>query len=90
MTADSSCAVCGLFALDGVALFYLCRHLVHATCALPNPDVDMPERPESIAMSQLMHSDRRINSRQRSLGSKLSYAAAVRVRVGGCPVCRSL
>jgi hypothetical protein len=26
--------------------------------------------------------------REKELGSKLSYAAAVRVRVGGCPVCK--
>ena len=70
-------------------LLYLCRHLVHATCVLLNPDLELPSRPDSSTMNHLLSSDngRGMQARRRELGSKLSYAAAVRVRVGRCPAC---
>ncbi|RXK35663.1 vacuolar protein sorting 41 [Tremella mesenterica] len=69
-------------------LGYLCKHLVHSTCSLLNADVELPVR-EDAAVSHLLSGDRgkSVRTRQRELGAKLSYAAAVRVRVGGCPVC---
>jgi hypothetical protein len=65
---------------------YLCRHLVHAACALSNEDVQLPERVESASVSYLLTGDR-VRTRRRELGNKLSHAAAVRTRVGRCPVC---
>ena len=71
-------------------LVYLCRHTVHARCALPHADVALPPRPESAAVNQLMSQDGRHGAKgfKRGLATRLGYAAALRVRVGGCPVCR--
>lgn len=96
ITASSTCAVCKQLAFPlsstedpPLVLNYLCRHLVHATCALPHADIDLPSRPENASVSHLLSNDNRRNtkSRERDLSAKLSYAAAVRVRVGRCPVC---
>lgn len=91
-SAESNCQVCrqpAFGAESPLALMYLCRHLVHATCALPHADIELPPHPEDATISHLLSDDNRRNarSRERELGSKLSYAAAVRVRVGKCPVC---
>ena len=93
---DEKCAICGLAAFapsaagpaSSLSLVYLCRHLVHATCALLNPDIELPPPAEHPAINQLLSTERRgAKTQRRELGAKLSYAAAVRVRVGSCPVC---
>ena len=88
IAAQSTCAVCGLpaFANQKVTLLYLCRHIVHAHCALVNPDTDLPERNESESISALLSSDKS-RVRRRALGNRLAYASSVRVRVGKCPSC---
>jgi len=94
--AKSVCEICKLpaFALSNPAnnpptLIYLCRHIVHAACALPDSGIDLPTRPEAASIGYLLSSEnRRSNAAHvKSLGGKLSFAAAVRVRVRGCPVC---
>lgn len=80
---------------ESLVLVYLCRHGVHATCALLNDDTELPERPENAAALRLLLADNAPGAahlsshraQQRALGSKLSYEAMVRVRVGPCPVC---
>lgn len=102
-SANSKCAVCEkpLFkdikasGPESLVLVYLCRHAVHATCALLNDDTELPERPENAQALRLLMADNAPNAahlsshraQQRQLGSKLSYEAMVRVRVGPCPVC---
>lgn len=101
--ATSTCAVCENPLFDAsktsgpesLVLVYLCRHPVHATCAVLNDDTELPERPENAAALRLLLADNAPNAahlsshraQQRALGSKLSYEAMVRVRVGPCPVC---
>ncbi|ORY33376.1 hypothetical protein BCR39DRAFT_563909 [Naematelia encephala] len=92
----SNCQICGLPAFPPTAnsalaplnLIYLCRHLVHAACALLNEETELPLRPDPV-IAHLLSSDGRRSrkTQQRDLSSRLSYAAAIRVRVGGCPVC---
>lgn len=80
---------------ETLVLVFLCRHAVHATCALLNDDTELPERPENAAALRLLLADNapgaahlaRHRAQQRALGSKLSYEAMVRVRVGPCPAC---
>lgn len=80
---------------DALVLVYLCRHAVHASCAVLNDDTELPERPENAQALHLLLSDNSgtaahlpvHRAQQRALGSKLSYEAMVRVRVGPCPVC---
>jgi hypothetical protein len=96
-SARGICEVCKLPAFPPTAiaslaplvLIYLCRHIVHAACALPDGDVELPTRAEHASISYLLSSDNRrsVKFQTRGLGSKLSYSAAVRVRAGGCPVC---
>lgn len=93
------CQVCGkpafphtTVAAAPLVLVYLCRHLVHATCAVPNEDVELPERPENSAVTALLLADKPTTAgskraQERALGVKLSYEAMVRARVGTCPVC---
>lgn len=74
-----------------LSLLYLCKHPLHATCALPDPDIELPPKPEGAGLSHLLVSGEKgrggTRERERELGGRLSYAAAVRVRVGRCPVC---
>jgi len=96
-TPSATCELCGQPAFPHVpdpplVLIYLCRHLVHATCAVTNDDVELPERPENAAVTALLLADKPTPSgsraaQERALGAKLSYEAMVRVRVGSCPVC---
>jgi hypothetical protein len=93
----SDCELCGKPAFPHTSdpplvLIYLCRHLVHATCAVTNDDVELPERPENAAVTALLMGDKPTATgsrvaQERALGAKLSYEAMVRVRVGSCPVC---
>ncbi|OCF77367.1 vacuolar protein sorting 41 [Kwoniella mangroviensis CBS 8886] len=73
-----------------LVLLYLCQHLVHAHCALPE-DVELPQRQENINVTYLLANGgsgaKGQNWKSRAIGGKLGYAAAVRVRVGKCPVC---
>lgn len=98
-TSKSVCELCGNPAFPRtntsetpLVLIYLCRHLVHATCAVTNDDVELPERPENATVTALLLADKpsAAGSRaaqERALGAKLAYEAMVRVRVGSCPVC---
>lgn len=98
--ATTTCQVCNkpafphtTAAAAPLVLGYLCRHLVHAACAVMTEDVELPERPENAEVTHLLLSDRPSgsgtrNAQQRALGGKLGFAAMVRVRVGSCPVCR--
>ncbi|GFZ48801.1 hypothetical protein JCM24511_06550 [Saitozyma sp. JCM 24511] len=74
-----------------LSLLYLCKHPLHAICALPDPDIELPPKPEGAGLSHLLVSGEKgrggTRERERELGGRLSYAAAVRVRVGRCPVC---
>lgn len=96
LEASTKCQVCELPAYDFTplsppSLVYLCRHTVHATCALPHPDIDLPPRLDNPGVTHLLSGDgaarRSGKSLNRALGGKLGYAAALRVRVGGCPLC---
>lgn len=77
-----------------LVLIYLCRHLVHAECVLPE-GVDLPVRQENASVAYLLADEGRMGGRRgaawkaRNLGARLGYAAAVRVRVKQCPVCES-
>ncbi len=95
--ASSICPICSkaLF-LPGVdtsplVLIYLCGHAVHSTCALPD-GVDLPDRPDTLASflfsSMMANGQPGSQGANKALGAKLAYAATVRVRVRGCPVCR--
>lgn len=98
---SSTCEVCGLPAFPHttatsapLVLIYLCRHLVHATCAAAahGDDIELPERPENAAVTALLLADRPSSAgsrraQQRALSAKLGYEAMVRARVGACPVC---
>ncbi|WWD19691.1 hypothetical protein CI109_104155 [Kwoniella shandongensis] len=104
-SAKSTCAVCSLPAFPSainqaappLVLIYLCRHLVHATCALPDADIELPQRQENASVTYLLSTSDKGGLgmggvggqgwKVRNLGAKLGYAAAVRVRVGRCPVC---
>ncbi|KAK8853266.1 hypothetical protein IAR55_003968 [Kwoniella newhampshirensis] len=103
-SAKSTCAVCSLPAFPTtisqntppLILIYLCRHLVHATCALPDADIELPQRQENASVTYLLSTSDKSGIgmgvggqgwKVRNLGAKLGYAAAVRVRVGRCPVC---
>jgi hypothetical protein len=95
--AQSVCAVCHNEAFkpgpsdttsSTLVLVYLCRHTVHASCALLNDDIELPSRQDNQSVNHLLGSGDKIKSRRRELGSKLSFAASVRVRVGKCPVCK--
>ncbi|WVQ84653.1 hypothetical protein IAT38_006808 [Cryptococcus sp. DSM 104549] len=97
-SATSTCAVCSLPVFPplspnpSLVLIYFCRHLVHATCALPE-DVELPQRQENQSVTYLLSDGDKGGGaggmawKARTLGAKLGYAAAVRVRVGRCPVC---
>ncbi|WVF72944.1 hypothetical protein IAT40_007762 [Kwoniella sp. CBS 6097] len=103
---SSTCPICTLplfpahTADSTLVLIYLCHHVVHASCALPD-DVDLPPRQESANLSYLLSSADTGGQasllkgsgggkggawKVRHLGGKLGYAAAVRVRVGRCPI----
>ncbi|WWC72071.1 uncharacterized protein I206_106031 [Kwoniella pini CBS 10737] len=93
----SECALCHTtlfipstkYPSPALVLLYLCQHLVHAECALPE-DVELPLRQENLNISYLLDDKKKIggkNWKSRAIGGKLGYAAAVRVRVGRCPVC---
>ncbi|KAK1922178.1 hypothetical protein DB88DRAFT_497458 [Papiliotrema laurentii] len=82
---ESPCAVCGQRVSSGLCLLYLCRHWVHATCALVSPDVSLPDHVDN-SVTHLLSGDR-TSTRRRELGNKLSHAAAIRTRVGRCPMC---
>ncbi|ORX39372.1 hypothetical protein BD324DRAFT_619424 [Kockovaella imperatae] len=86
---SEKCAVCGLGAFtQPVTLAYLCRHFVHGTCALLNPDLELPLRTEHPAVNQLLANEKRgAKVRRREVGQKLSLASEIRVKVGRCPVC---
>jgi hypothetical protein len=75
-----------------LVLLYLCRHFVHATCAVLTEDTELPERPENAAATHLLMADKHVAGSKaglsRALGAKLSFAAMVRARVGSCPVCK--
>jgi len=93
----ATCEVCGLLAfprssepsIGQLVVIYLCRHIVHAECALPNPDIELPPHTENMSVTHLLFADNPHGERakQRELSAKLSYAAAVRVRISSCPVC---
>ena len=92
-TEKSQCVVCGLAAFQSrpstpstLVLMYLCRHFVHASCSLYEDDLEVPQRADNPFVSQLLTGDK-IQARLRELSGKLSFAAAVRTRVGSCPVC---
>ncbi|WRT70170.1 uncharacterized protein IL334_007164 [Kwoniella shivajii] len=93
---SSTCTICQLplflpsqkYPSQTLVLIYLCQHFVHATCALPE-DVELPQRQENASVTYLLSESKNGSQgwKSRALGGKLGYAAAVRVRVGRCPVC---
>ncbi|WWC91761.1 uncharacterized protein L201_006708 [Kwoniella dendrophila CBS 6074] len=99
-SSTSTCALCHLplfqpstkYINQDLVLIYLCQHLIHAACSLPE-DVELPQRQGNVSLSYLLSNNTKNgntngqNWKARALGGKLSYAAAVRVRVGKCPVC---
>lgn len=94
-TATSTCAVCSKPAFTNppsLVLIYLCRHLVHAECVLPE-GVDLPIRQENASVAHLLADGGRMSGhggaawKTRNLGARLGYAAAVRVLVKQCPAC---
>nr|XP_019044083.1 vacuolar protein sorting 41 [Kwoniella bestiolae CBS 10118]OCF23013.1 vacuolar protein sorting 41 [Kwoniella bestiolae CBS 10118] len=97
-SSTSTCTICHLplfspsskYPSQSLILLYLCQHLIHAQCALPE-DVDLPQRQENINVTYLLANGagggKGQNWKSRAIGGKLGYAAAVRVRVGRCPVC---
>ncbi|ODN99053.1 hypothetical protein I350_07207 [Cryptococcus amylolentus CBS 6273] len=94
--STSTCVVCSKAAFDPLqpelALIYLCRHLVHATCVLPE-DVELPRRQENPSVTYLLQDNDKSGGvssqawKTRALGATLGHAAAVRVRVKQCPIC---
>ncbi|KIR53471.1 vacuolar protein sorting 41 [Cryptococcus gattii Ru294] len=94
-SSTSTCAVCSKPAFanqPSLVLIYLCRHLVHAECVLPE-GIDLPVRQENASVAYLLADEGRMGRhggaawKTRNLGARLGYAAAVRVRVKQCPVC---
>lgn len=76
-----------------LALAYLCRHILHASCALPDKSIELPERPDPLANFLYTSDDRNRNvgpgrATAKNLGAKLAYSATIRVRVKSCPVCQ--
>lgn len=76
-----------------LALAYLCRHVLHASCALSDKSVALPERPVTSVQTLYTSRERDQGSdwsnreTAKNLGAKLAFGAAVRVRVTSCPVC---
>ncbi|OWT37452.1 vacuolar protein sorting 41 [Cryptococcus neoformans Bt1] len=94
-SSTSTCAVCSKPAFTNppsLVLIYLCRHLVHAECVLPE-GVDLPIRQENASVAYLLADGGRMSGhggaawKTRNLGARLGYAAAVRVLVKQCPAC---
>ncbi|WVO14232.1 hypothetical protein L204_101864 [Cryptococcus depauperatus] len=95
-SASSLCQVCSKPAFTpsypSLILIYLCRHLVHATCALPE-DVELPLRQGNPSLLYLLIDNYKPSGnagsgwKARNLSAKLGYAASVRVRVKSCPIC---
>ncbi|KAL7410874.1 hypothetical protein BDY24DRAFT_417479 [Mrakia frigida] len=103
-TPTSTCQVCSLPVFrppplpsrgQQVVLVFLCRHVVHATCALEDPSDELPPREEGFKSSLLDSGDKKgraggARRNGRSLGAKLSYASSLRVKLPrGCPHCRT-
>jgi hypothetical protein len=100
---DSCCQLCTDYVfkpsdrdIAPLALVYLCHHIVHAHCALLDPAADLPLRPDPVnsmlfasQVSAQSRGMRRVDVVGRNLGSKLAYAATLRVMEGRCPVCTS-
>lgn len=99
---DSCCQLCTDYVFKPsthdvapLALIYLCHHIVHAQCALLDPSSDLPLHPDpvnSMLFAQVSAQARGATARRvdvvgRNLGSKLAYAATLRVMMGPCPVC---
>lgn len=99
---DSCCQLCTDYVFKPsdhevapLALIYLCQHVVHAQCALLDPLSNLPLRPDpvnSMLFAQVSAQGRggmarRVDVVGRNLGSKLAYAATLRVMMGPCPVC---
>lgn len=96
MPATTKCQICDLptytsSTSPSPALLYLCRHTVHASCALPHADVDLPPRLDNPGVTHLLSGEgqgrRSGKSLNRALVARVGYTAALRARVGGCPVC---
>ncbi|GHJ85158.1 hypothetical protein NliqN6_1560 [Naganishia liquefaciens] len=99
---DSCCQLCTDYIFKPsdpdvapLALVYLCQHIVHAHCALLDRASDLPLRSDpvnSMLFAQVSAQGRGSPARRldvvgRNLGSKLAYAATLRVMMGPCPVC---
>lgn len=95
---NTKCQICNLptYSTQSIpapspTLIYLCRHTVHATCALPHSDIDLPPRLDNPGVSHLLSGEgqgkRSGKSLNRALMARVGYTAALRARVGGCPVC---
>lgn len=100
IAGDSCCQLCTDYAFKPsdrdvapLALIYLCHHIVHASCALLDPTSELPLRPDPVnsmlfaQVSAQSRGARRVDVAGRNLGSKLAYAATLRVMMGRCPVC---
>lgn len=100
---NTRCVICNdyLFhpeqpSLPPLAMSYFCQHLIHATCALPDKSIELPHRPDPLANFLYIGSNERAGTGSlgtaramaKNIGAKLAYSATIRVRVGGCPVCR--
>lgn len=85
-----------------VTLVYLCRHIVHASCAMRSgpsrkgaqaedeDELELPPREEWFR-SDLLSADRQGKRRSggRTAGAKMAYAQTLRVKLPrGCPHCR--
>lgn len=100
--ANTRCLVCDDYLFKPgdpdtapLALAYLCRHMVHASCALPDKTIELPERPDPLANFLYTSDERSRNigpgrATAKNLGAKLAYSATIRVRVKSCPVCEKL
>ena len=73
--AQSVCAVCHNEAFkpgpsdttsSTLVLVYLCRHTVHASCALLNDDIELPSRQDNQSVNHLLGSGDKLKSRRRS------------------------
>lgn len=102
-TGTSRCAICSdyLFRPEQpevapLAMSYFCQHMLHATCALPDKSIELPQRPDPLANFLYIANNERSGSGSlgtaramaKNIGAKLAYSATVRVRVGSCAVCR--
>ncbi|TDL30074.1 vacuolar assembling protein VPS41 [Rickenella mellea] len=82
-SAATPCPICNLPIYSGpqsLALLFLCRHVVHATCVRGGDN--LPQRPDPV-LSNLSS-----GGPNYGLAGKIAFAAVIKNRVSrGCPVC---